>query len=214
MKKIFMTIIIGSLLLFWVNVESKAEVNFGVKSLTFHNSIIPLDHSLGSYFGASIGKNVVILGGLDYGRLGLSIELPSDELVSAKQEMSFSYIMPHAGLKFYLRSREEGKVSPYLLGEVVKSFGSVDLGELGESVDTLGVSGKTLEDAIGDFLSPFGIVGGFGSEYYFSDNFGIGGEVGLRLLFTSTEASIGETKIKLSLNQYFIYSGFTLNFGL
>jgi hypothetical protein len=196
MKKIFLTILVGSLLLFWTNAESKAEVNFGVKSLTFHNSIIPLDHSLGSYFGASLGRNAVILGGVDYGRLGLTIELPSGELVSAKQEMSLSYLMLHGGLKFYLRPREEGKVSPYLLGEVVKS------------------SGKALEDAIGDFLSPFGIVGGFGSEYYFSDNFGIGGEVGLRLLFTSTEPSIGETKIKISLNQYFIYSGFTLNFGL
>jgi hypothetical protein len=214
MKKIFLTILIGSLLLFWANANSNAEVNFGVKSLTFHNSIIPLDHSLGSYFGASLGRNAVLLGGVDYGRLGLSIELPSGELISAKQEMSFSYLMLHGGLKFYLKPREEGKVSPYLLGEVVKSFGSVDLGELGESLDTLGVSGKTLEDAIGDFLSPFGIIGGFGSEYYFSDNFGIGGEVGLRLLFTSTEPSLGDTKIKISLNQYFIYSGFTLNFSL
>jgi hypothetical protein len=213
MRKVFLTIIIGSLLLFWGTGESRAQINFGVKSLTFHNSIIPLDHSLGSYFGANIGRNAVILGGLDYGRLGLSLEL-SEESFSEKLDMSISYIMPHAGLKFYLKPREEGKVSPYLLGEVIKSFGSVDLGELGESMDTLGISGKKLEDAIGDLLSPFGVVAAFGSEYNFSNSFGIGGEVGLRLLFSSTELSIQGLKAKLSLDQYFIYSGFTLNFSL
>jgi hypothetical protein len=213
MKKVCLAIIIGSLLLFFANVEAKAGVNFGVKSLTFHNSIIPLDHSFGSYFGANIGRNAVILGGLDYGRLSLGLKL-SQESLSEKLDMSLSYIMPHAGLKLYLRPREEGKVSPYLLGEVIKSFGSADLGELGESLDALGISGNKLEDAIGDLLSPFGIVCAFGSEYYFSDSFGIGGEVGLRVLFSSTELSIEELKAKLSLDQYFIYSGFTLNFSL
>jgi len=211
MKKLFLTVLISSLLLFWANVESKAEVNFGVKSLTFHNSIIPLDHSLGSYFGANLGRNAVLLGGLDYGRLGVTVEM-SGGLFSAKEEVSFSYMMPHAGLKFYLRPREEGKVSPYFLGEVVKSFASVDLGEL--DTDTLGIGGGELEEHIKNLLSPFGIVAGFGSEYYFSDSFGIGGEVGLRLLFTSTESSGEGVTTKLSINQYFIYSGITLNFGL
>lgn len=182
MKKIFLTVIIGSLLLLFANVESKAEVNFGVKSLTFHNSIIPWDQSFGSYFGASIGRNVVLLGGVDYGRLGLSVEQSAGSL-SGKLEMSVSYIMPHGGLKFYLRPKEEGKVSPYLLGEVVKSFASVDLGGLGENIDTLGISGKKLEDQIKDLLSPFGFVGAFGSEYYFSDSFGIGGGGGAQSPF-------------------------------
>jgi hypothetical protein len=176
-----------------------------------HSSLIPLDQSLGSYFGASIGRNAVILGGLDYGRLGLTLEL-SGGLLTTKQEMSFSYIMPHGGLKLYLRPKEEGKVSPYILGEVVKSFATVDLGEL--SLDTLGIEGGGLEKPIKDLLSPFGIVGGFGAEYYFSDSFGLGGEVGLRLLFSSTESGEEGSKTKLSINRYFIYSGFTLNFSL
>lgn len=208
MKKIVLTVVVGCALLFWGSVESEAQLNFGIKSLTIHNSINPMDQSLGSYFGANIGENVVLLGGINYGRLGLSVEASAGDL-TVKEDMSFSYIMPHGGLKFYLRPREEGGVSPYFMGELVKSFGSVDLGGLGEELDL-----EEAEDIIKDVLSPFGMVAGFGSEYYFSDSFGIGGEVGLRLFFTSTEVGEGEGKVKVSLNQYSIYSGFTFNFNL
>jgi hypothetical protein len=206
MKKIILTMVISAIFLLVGNVDSEAQMNFGVKSLTFHNSLIPLDQSLGSYFGASVGQNVVLVGGVDYGRLGLNVKVEVEGLADVDQDFSFGYIMPHGGLKFYLRPREEGTVSPYILGEVVKSFGSVDLGELADELDM-----GEAEDMIKDLLSPFGIVAGFGSEYYFSDSFGMGGEVGLRLLFTSTKLN---TTAELSINQYFIYSGFTLNFAL
>lgn len=209
MKKVLLTIVVGSILLFGANVASQAGMNFGVKSMTFHNSLIPMDHSMGSYFGADVGQNLVILGGLDYGRLGLSLDIP----LEPKYDLSVSYMMPHAGAKLYLKPRQQGNVSPYLIGEVVKSFGSVDLGKLGED-SLLGVAGKDFEDALKDLMSPFGIVGGFGSEYYFSDNFSIGGEVGLQLIFSSAELKMEEAKIKLSLDRYFIYGGFTFNFKL
>ena len=89
----------------------------------------------------------------------------------------------------------------------------MDLGILGE-MEIEGVGLKPVEDAIKDLLSPFGIVAGFGSEYYFSDSFGIGGEMGIRAFFTSTEASVDEMKAKLSISQYSIYGGFTFNFIL
>jgi hypothetical protein len=206
MKKIVLAIVIGALFLFVGSVNSEAQLNFGVKSLTLHNSLIPLDQSLGSYFGANIGQNVVLIGGVDYGRLGLSVEVEIEGAANVKQDLSFGYIMPHGGLKFYLRPRAEGTVSPYILGEVVKSFGTVDLGDLGDELD-LG----NVEDMVKDLLSPFGIVAGFGSEYYFSDSFGMGGEVGVRLLFSSTEL---DNTVKLSINRYSIYSGFTFNFAL
>ncbi len=208
MKKIVLSAVVGCLLFFWGSVESEAQFNFGVKSLTFHNSINPMDQSLGSYFGANVGENVVLLGGFDYGRLGLSVEVSAGGL-TVKEDMSFSYIMPHGGVKFYLRPREEGQVSPYILGELFKSFGGVDLGGLGEELDL-----EEAEDIIKDVLSPFGMVAGFGSEYYFSDNFGIGGEVGLRLVFTSTEVGEGEGKVEVSVNRYSMYGGFTFNFNL
>ncbi len=218
MRKIFLGIVIGTLLFFAANVDSEARINFGVKALTFHNSFIPLDQSMGSYFGANLSQNLILVGGLDYGRLGLTLEGTAGQY-SSKYEMSFSYLMPHAGLKLYLKPRAKGSVSPYLLGEVVKSFGSADLGDLQLDLEDLGIEGLDIEggeveDRISELLSPFGIVAGFGSEYSFSESFGIGGEVGLRLLFTSTESSQEGFKIKLSLDQYFIYSGFTLNFCL
>ena len=212
MKKIFLTILVGSLLLLFANVESKAEINFGVKSLTTHNSIIPLDHSMGSYFGADAGQNLVILAGLDYGRLGIKPEITIGQ-ASVSQTMSVSYLQPHAGAKFYFKPRQQGMVSPYVLGEVFKSLASVDLGSL-DSASVLGIGGKDIKKAIKDLLSPFGIVGGFGSEYYFSDNFGIGGEVGIQLAFMSTSIGEGDSKVKISIDRYFIYSGFSFNFKL
>jgi len=216
MKKTLLVILAGSLLLFFAYASSQAAMNFGVKSMTIHNSLIPMDHSMGSYFGADVGQNLVLLGGLDYGRLGLSLEypaIPDLEIAGSKDEFSVSYIQPHVGAKLYFKPREEGKVSPYILGEVLKSFGSVDLGSL-DSASVLGFSGKDIKKAVKDLLSPFGIVGGFGSEYYFSENFGIGGEVGLQLIFTSTEISEESAKTKISLSRYFIYGGFTFNFKL
>jgi hypothetical protein len=215
MKKTLLIIVVSSLVLLGLNSPSQAGMNFGVKSSTLHNSLIPMDHSMGSYFGTNLGQNLVLLGGVDYGRLGVSLEL-SGGLLSYKEDISVSYLQPHAGVKLYLRPRGEGDVSPYLLGEVFKSFGSADLGNLGDIglLDTLGVDLGNIEDRIKDLLSPYGIVGGFGSEYYFSDGFGIGGEVGLQLTFTSTEVTTEGMKTKLSLNRYFIYAAFTFNFKL
>ena len=215
MKKVLLILVVCSLVFLGVNSQSHAGMNFGVKSSTLHNSLIPMDHSMGSYFGTNLGQNLVLLGGVDYGRLGVSLEL-SGGLASFEQDLSVSYLQPHAGMKLYLRPRGEGDVSPYLLGEVFKSFGSVDLGNLGDLdlLDTLGVDLGNIEDRIKDILSPYGIVGGFGSEYYFSDGFGIGGEVGLQLAFTSTEETSEGLKTKLSINRYFIYAAFTFNFKL
>jgi hypothetical protein len=215
MKKTLLIMVVCSLVLLGLNSPSQAGMNFGVKSSTLHNSLIPMDHSMGSYFGSNIGQNLVLLGGLDYGRLGVSLEL-SGGLATFKEDLSVSYLQPHAGVKLYLRPMGEGDVSPYLLGEIFKSFGSVDLGDLGDInlLDTLGVDLGNIEDRIKDLLSPYGIVGGFGSEYYFSDGFGIGGEVGLQLTFTSTEETTEGLKTKLSLNRYFIYAAFTFNFKL
>ncbi len=194
-----------------VNAQLRAEINFGVKSSTLHNSIIPMDNSMGSYFGASLGQNMVLLGGLDYGRMGLTLELSAIQQIPNKSSVSVSYLQPHAGLKMYFKPREEGKVSPYILGEVFKCFGSVDLKDLG---DIGNVDIKYIEDRVKDILSPYGIVGGFGSEYYFSDAFGIGGEVGVQMAFISTSIGEGDSKVKVSINRYFIYAAFSFNFKM
>jgi hypothetical protein len=216
MKKVLITLMVCVLVLVGVNAQSRAEMNFGVKSSTIHHSIIPMDNSMGSYFGASLGQNMVLLGGLDYGRLGVTVDLSGGLVDLDKSSVSVSYLQPHAGLKMYFKPREEGKVSPYILGELFKCFGSVDLADLGNIglIDTSSTDIGYIEDRIKDILSPYGIVGGFGSEYYFSDAFGIGGEVGLQLAFTSTEDNSEGMKTKVSLNRYFIYAAFSFNFKM
>ena len=213
MKKVLITLIVCVFVLVGVNTQLRAEINFGVKSSTIHHSIIPMDNSMGSYFGTSLGQNMVLLGGLDYGRLGVSVELSASSLDLSKENFSVSYLQPHAGVKLYFAPRQEGKVSPYVLGEVFKSIASVDIGSL-DSGSVLGFEGKDLKKAVKDILSPFGIVGGFGSEYNFSDNFGIGGEVGVQMAFISTRIGEGDSKVKVSLNRYFIYAAFSFNFQM
>jgi len=201
MKKLLFAFFLSSLLIMGMFLNSQAKVAFGVRTLSFHNSIIPMDQSFGSYFGLNAGTSVVILAGVDYGRLGVTIE-SSGMGFSEKDEFSASYLMPHGGIKFYLKPKAKGDVVPYLLADVFKSFASVDLGDEDE-----------LEDQAEDLLSPFGLNPAFGAEYCASDNFTVGGELGVRLSFTSTESKNGTTT-KLSLSRYFIYSGFTLNFDL
>ncbi|MGB8656243.1 MAG: hypothetical protein WCE90_00470 [Candidatus Zixiibacteriota bacterium] len=207
MKKLLLTILVGCCLVCFATTQPQAGLNFGVKSLTLHNSIIPLDQSMGSYFGVDVGQNLVILGGLDYGRLGVKPEVSIGN-VTINENMSVSYLQPHVGAKLYLKPRQQGKVSPYVLGEVLKSFGSVSVADT-----VLGVVTKDIKKAVKDLLSPFGVVGAFGSEYYFSDGFGIGGEVGLQLIFISTKLDT-EPTTKISIDRYLIYGGFTFNFKL
>jgi hypothetical protein len=217
MKKHILTALVGLSLLLFAGAGAQAGMNFGVKSVTFHNSLIPMDQALGSYFGFDVSPSVVVLGGLDYGRLGVKTEI-GVEGFDTDTEVSASYMLFHAGVKFYLKPRQQGNVCPYILGGFEKTMTSLDAGGLGETVAGLIGIDVDEEDIIGpieDVLSPFGIMAAFGSEYYFSDNFGIGGEVGVRILSSSGEIELPElADIKVTLSRYFIYSGFSFNFRL
>jgi hypothetical protein len=216
MKKLaFVTMVSVSVLLL-AGTGAQAGANFGVKSLTFHNSLIPMDQALGSYFGFDASPNVVLLGGVDYGRLGVKTEVGTEDF-----DVSASYMLFHAGVKFYFKPRQQGKVCPYIFGGFEKTMTNLDAGGLGDAVAELLGYEVDEEDILGpieDVLSPYGITAAFGSEYYFSDNFGIGGEMGVRILSSSGEIALGDladvAKVKVTLSRYFIYSGFSFNFRL
>jgi hypothetical protein len=92
--------------------------------------------------------------------------------------VSGSIFIPHLGTKYHLnRFFEEGKISPYILGDIYFSLASVN--------------GNTLsreeEEALSDLLGFWGIGIGFGSEYFFSKFFSVGGEYGLRMIFNNIE---------------------------
>jgi hypothetical protein len=153
---------------------------------------------------------------VDYGRLGVKLEAGTEDF-----EVSASYMLFNAGVKLYFKPRQQGKVCPYIFGGLEKTMTSLDAGGLGDAAAGLLGYDVDEEDIIGpieDVLSPFGFMAAFGSEYYFSDNFGIGGEVGVRILSSSGEISLGDLAdiagLEVSLSRYFIYSGFSFNFRL
>ncbi|MBL7192146.1 hypothetical protein ISS30_10675 [bacterium] len=113
--------------------------------------------------------------------------------------------VPHAGLKIYFNDEFiTGKTIPYLRGGFFMSIPSVsvDWKETDENwyyengvlvdYDPWEDSGE-LEDEelelVEDILSFWGLEIGFGAEYFFSDNFSLGGEFGMRMLFNDVKAS-------------------------
>jgi hypothetical protein len=133
-------------------------------------------------FGADMGAVTPIVG-LDFLTVSVGVE---DEDVSA------SMYVPHFGARVYLNSNmSSGSVVPYLQGTFMKSFASVDMGDVDAD----------LEDSIGDLLSFYGISLAFGAEYFFSDIFSVGGEYGLRYMKTSSDLEvdldIGDEPIEL-----------------
>jgi len=117
-----------------------------------------------SYFGLSYNRLEPFVG-LDW----VAVSVNSDG-----GDVAGSVFIPHFGSRWYLKSKgAQHAIAPYLLGDVFFSLASVK------------VEGAASEEeaAIKDLLEFWGMTLGFGTEYYFSDKFSVGGEWGLRLLF-------------------------------
>jgi hypothetical protein len=114
-------------------------------------------------------------------------------------EGSAFLLIPHLGLKYQFAQGR--KVRPHVYLEYFRALAFVNASGSDESWtrtwqneveqdpsytrDPLD-SGKA-EDAAKDILAFHGINLGAGAEYYFADEFSLGGEYGLRLIFTSAE---------------------------
>lgn len=173
-------------LIWGLGTSAHAGVNFGIKSspLRFlgpmEGSSRYMTSGVDSYFGAEVGANkkVVLIWGLDYGRSFYDREGESPwDGYKSKEEVTL--FMPHVGVKFHFTNRERGKVSPYLYGDLFKSFTSVNF----EEDDPYGPD----EDFYEDLWSPWGITTAFGAEYYYTDHSSLGGEFGVRYSFTKAE---------------------------
>lgn len=171
----------------------QAQVAFGVKPSTLVQS---------SYFGFVAGTSMVIQFGLDYARVNVSVkgDIDTEEV---DQEVSASMMMPHGGIKMYLKPRGALTTSPYFMVDVFKAFSSVDLGEDEEMEDA--------EEFASDLISPWGLNVGFGAEYFFSDRFSIGGEYGFRYLMSSSE--MDEVDMEISTNLGMTYAAISANFA-
>jgi hypothetical protein len=149
--KILAAISLIAILLMMVS-GSEAEMMFGVKPSTTIQS---------SYFGFVAGTSMIIEFGVDYARVGAKVENDDDMDVSA------SMLMPHAGVKLYLKPRTAGTTSPYFLADLFKAFTSINVDDVGDETEDIITN-------VEEILSPFGLNLGFGAEYHFSDRFSIG----------------------------------------
>ena len=179
----------------------------------------------GAYFGANINGVVVPFVGFDYvsadGSLvetGTKFDYNLNQVVNytEKDEASASIYNISVGVRYFFMKVESLK--PYFTGTFYKPFFSADYKEDGETE-------PEVKDAV-DNLSIWGLSFGFGTEYYFTDNFSIGGEFGIRLFvgnFKKTEKtqvynpnnqtySDTDRTYKVDLNLQLTYSVVSLNY--
>jgi hypothetical protein len=121
-----------------------------------------------SYLGIGFQRVMPYLG---FDWVGLKVDTDDNDL-------SASLLIPHLGAKLYLKDYREAKtVAPYILGDIFFSLPSV-------SADN---ASSDEEEFAEDMLGFWGVGLGFGAEYFFSKNFSVGGEYGIRFLNNGVE---------------------------
>ena len=140
----------------------------------------------GAYFGVNINGSVVPFVGFDYfgvsGTLeesGQMYDFNLGQLVTYKDtdEGSATVYNLSIGVKYFFMKVQSLK--PYFTGSFYKPFISAEGKDDGETIEEI--------DDVVDRLNLWGMSLGFGTEYYFSENFSVGGEFGMRLFFGSYE---------------------------
>lgn len=156
-------------LLFTVN--GFGQFSFGVAPGLSTNS---------AYFGYKVGKIVPYVGfqyaGLNFKikETGQEYDAGSNSLVPYTDEtkVNGNLYVPNIGAKFF--AVEQNKIKAYFNLSVAKPLLRGKVENNGEEYEDFG---KTLKD-----INIIGGEFGFGVEYFFDDNFSIGGEFGLRYI--------------------------------
>jgi hypothetical protein len=219
MKKTLFILVFA--LVFFAASIAMAKINFGVKYLSlmyddykisptpgecWNHFYSTVNQRLGFNMGFDVTPQIIIFGSLDINLASWTYENDETDMESKFSTSSFT---PNLGAKFYFRERQENSVCPYISAGLFKTFTSVDLGE----------GAADLEEYVKKVNSPFGLVPAFGAEYFFSENFGLGGEMGWIFSFAKGEfdyTNEAGTKYtdKATYNTVFPYIALTLNFRL
>ena len=190
MKKVSIVLTIASIV---VASLTHAQLLFGVKPGMTGNS---------AQFGLKLG-GLMAFGGLEFFRTATTIEENGSHIVyyysntypftsyyqlepySDKDEASVNVYAPFVGAKILLGGGESGKVGAYITGIIGKPFIS------GKSVS----NGKESESTKKFFenLGAWMFLAGFGGEIFFSEDFSIGGEFGLRVFLVNYKEEETET---------------------
>jgi hypothetical protein len=167
-------------------------------------STLPSNQILGCYLGFDVVEPLVIFAGLDYTRKYYQEERENPTW-KYTQEETFTQLTPNLGIKLYLKRRGSREVCPYFLLGFFKTYASVDRG-------AKSAWEKATEELVEELNSPWGFFPAFGAEYFFSNNFSLGGEGGLRFSFADAGAGWDETVVNLDDDYFAHYIGLTLNF--
>jgi hypothetical protein len=111
--------------------------------------------------------------------------------------------IPHFGARFYLGDLKN-EVRPYLFGDFLKSFASVDasgtvtgkayLNNVLEESQTEKTSiDSDTKKQVEKLLGIYGLTLGFGADYSFSEHFALGGEFALHYYHASVDNSSGKS---------------------
>ena len=185
MKRLLTLAVAAALLLVIFAGSASAEIIFGVRQFSYHNTILPTDQGQGAYFGFVAGERIVVTAGLDYWKYKVKLTVPAIEGVTdedTEADVSLGSFMLRGGAKFYLKPPEEGTVSAVFAAELFKAFGSASVSAEGASADIAPVE---------DLLAPYGLMLSFGCEYFISDVFSVNGDLGLRYVITKVDGDLG-----------------------
>jgi len=177
----------------------------GLQAQSFDFSVKSGTVAQGADFGYNLKPNICLYGGFDI--IGMSVSVSGDDSYYEeydgntytdvdKWDYSGSALLfiPRIGCKYKIAHKV---LIPYVYTDLFKSFASVDVSGTDESYsyyngeldyyDTDTIDGGKEADLIADFLGFWGMNIGFGVEYPISDQFGVSGEFGLKMIFASAE---------------------------
>ena len=116
------------------------------------------------------------------------------------------------GGKFFFIERAKGKAPPFLNIAFFKYFGSISDDDYGDVFGDDDID-YTIYDT--QLLSPLGFNLAFGAEYYFNDNFALGGTfLGLRFSYARATALVEDSDrdILTQTSEFNLYTGLTLTY--
>lgn len=149
------------------------QIVFGVApGLSLNSAYVgyKIDNSIVPYFGFQY-----LSAGIEISEFGQEYDYDLDKMVSYlnKAEVNASIFMPNIGIKYFVA--KQNKINAFLNLNLSKPILSAEIKDNGTDDSDL----KDINEGI-DNLSIFGGELGFGVEYFFDENFSIGGEFGIR----------------------------------
>lgn len=154
----------------------------------------------GAYFGYKIKNKIVPYIGFqhfglnyEYSESGQKYDYMLDEVVDFKNDFSFSgnLYIPTLGVKYFLK--EHNKIKPYFSVNVSKPIISAKRKDNNEEDENFKELIKSAKIWGGEF--------GFGVEYFFDENFSIGGEFGIRYFHLKYKDSYTNTDYDYNTNE-------------